>query len=162
DAGDRSISINLGMRDITNEKLVEYILDFLSMCEHPENLIFEILENEDVDDYEAMVRFVDNVHRLGGKISIDDFGSGYSNLQHIANIHSDFIKIDGSIIRNCCNDPESERLVVMIAGWKNLSTRSVDIVAEYVENREIQELLEKHGIDYSQGYLFSKPSRDIG
>ena len=161
DAGDRSISINLGMRDITNEKLVEYILDFLSMCEHPENLIFEILENEDVDDYEAMVRFVDNVHRLGGKISIDDFGSGYSNLQHIAKIHSDFIKIDGSIIRNCCNDPESERLVVMIASWKNLSTRSVDIVAEYVENREIQELLEKHGIDYSQGYLFSKPSPHI-
>ncbi len=155
---DCCFSINLGMRDITNKKLVEYILDELSMCEHPENLIFEILENEDVDDYEAMVRFVDNVHRLGGKISIDDFGSGYSNLQHIANIHSDFIKIDGSIIRNCCKDPESERLVAMIAGWKNLSTRSVNIVAEFVENQEIQELLQKYEIDYSQGYLFSKPS----
>ena len=128
------------------------------MCEHPENLIFEILENEDVDDYEAMVRFVDKVHRLGGKISIDDFGSGYSNLQHIAKIHSDYIKIDGSIIRNCCTDPESERLVAMIASWKNLSTRSVNIVAEYVENREIQELLEKLGIDFSQGFLFSRPS----
>ena len=158
EAGGRSVSINLGMRDIINEKLVEYILDFLSMCEHPENLIFEILENEDVDDYEAMVRFVDKVHRLGGKISIDDFGSGYSNLQHIAKIHSDYIKIDGSIIRNCCTDPESERLVAMIASWKNLSTRSVNIVAEYVENREIQELLEKLGIDFSQGFLFSRPS----
>ena len=155
---DRSVSINLGMRDIANEKLVGYILEYLSVCEHPENLVFEILENEEVDDYDAMVRFVDHVHRLGGKISIDDFGSGYSNLQHIAKIHSDYIKIDGSIIRNCCNDPESERLVALIAGWKHVSTRSVNIVAEYVENREIQELLEKHGIDYSQGFLFSRPS----
>ena len=108
-----------------------------------------------------MVRFVDKIHKLGGLISIDDFGSGYSNLQHIVSIHSDYIKIDGSIVRNCCKDQESENLVALISGWKNLSTREIQIVAEYVENEEIQKKLNRYGIDYSQGYLFSKPSPEL-
>lgn len=158
DIKDKSVSINLSMRDVKNDELVEYIYEFLSTAKYPGNFIFEILENEDVNDYDALVRFVDKIHKLGGLISIDDFGSGYSNLQHIVSIHSDYIKIDGSIVRNCCKDQESENLVALISGWKNLSTREIQIVAEYVENEEIQKKLNRYGIDYSQGYLFSKPS----
>ena len=158
DIEDKSVSVNLSMRDIKNEELVSFIYEFLSTASHPGNFVFEILENEDVDDYEALVRFVDNIHKLGGLISIDDFGSGYSNLQHIASIHSDYIKIDGSIVRNCCKDQESENLVALISGWKSISTREVQIIAEYVENEDIQKKLNKYGIDFSQGYLFSKPS----
>ena len=76
-------------------------------------------------------------------------------------IHSDYIKIDGSIIRHCCENDESERLVALIVGWKDISTREIAIVAEYVENSGIQEKMTRFGIDYSQGYLFSKPSPDI-
>ncbi|MBQ3907503.1 MAG: EAL domain-containing protein, partial [Lachnospiraceae bacterium] len=125
---------------------------------HPENFIFELLENEDVGDYAQLVTFVDKIHELGGLISIDDFGSGYSNLQQILSIHSDFIKIDGSIIRNCCVDKESENIIALITGWKSLSARNVKIVAEFVENEEIQQKLSIYNVDYSQGYLFSKPS----
>ena len=85
----RSVSINLGIRDIKNRDVVENIYGFLATVDHPENFVFEILENEDIDDYDLMVAFVDKVHELGGQISIDDFGSGFSNLQHIASIHSD-------------------------------------------------------------------------
>lgn len=161
DIKDKSVSINMSMRDIKNAELIDYIYEFLSTAKYPHNFIFEILENEDVDDYDAMVRFVDRIHKLGGLISIDDFGSGYSNLQHIASIHSDYIKIDGSIVRNCCKDQESENLVALISGWKNLSTREIQIVAEFVENEDIQKKLNRYGIDYSQGYLFSKPSPEI-
>lgn len=156
-----SVSINLGIRDIKNRELVEFIYDSLSVFPNPQNYIFEILENEDIEDYDLLVEFVDKIHELGGQISIDDFGSGYSNLQHILNIHSDFIKIDGSIVRNCCDNVESENLIALITGWKDLSKRDIKIVAEFVENDEIQKKLTRYGVDYSQGYLFSKPKATL-
>ena len=157
----KSVSINIGMRDVKNQEIVDYIYDFLSTTGHPENFTFELLENEDVGDYGILLNFVDKIHELGGFIAIDDFGSGYSNLQHILSIQSDFIKIDGSIIRNCCVDKDAENLIALITGWKNLSSRNVKIVAEFVENEEIQTKLTIYDVDYSQGYLFSKPAPDI-
>ena len=161
DIEDKSVSINVSIRDIRNPQITDYINDFLSTAKHPEHFVFEILENEDIDDYDEMVRFVDRIHELGAKVSIDDFGSGFSNLQHIAGINSDFLKIDGSIVRRCCEDKQSANLIALIAGWKQLSLHNVSIVAEYVENEEIQKTLLEFNIDYSQGYLFSKPSPDI-
>ncbi len=160
-AQDRSVSINIGIRDIKNRDLVEYICGFLSTAKHPENFVFEILENEDIDDYDELIAFVDRIHELGGLISIDDFGSGYSNLQHIASIHSDYLKIDGSIVRKCCDDEQSANLIALISGWKKLSNTKFRIIAEYVENQAIQDLLLDYNIDFSQGYLYSKPSPDI-
>jgi len=157
----RSVSINLSIRDIKNPEIIDYIYEFLSTADHPENFVFEILENEDIDDYEIMINFVDKIHNLGAQISIDDFGSGFSNLQHIASIQSDYLKIDGSIIRKCCEDREAENLVALMAGWKKLNTRGSKIIAEFVENEAIQQKLLAYGIDYSQGYLFSKPCPDI-
>ena len=160
-AKESSVSINMGIRDIQNPDIVKYIYSFLGTVQKPQNFIFEILENEDISDYDSLMEFVDRIHELGGKISIDDFGSGYSNLQHLMSIHSDFIKIDGSIIRQCCESSESENLIALIAGWKNISSREVKIVAEYVENDGIQNKMTRYDIDYSQGYLFSKPAADI-
>ncbi len=157
-----SVSINLGLRDIKNDDITELIYDNLVSASHPENFVFEILENEDVEAYEYLVSFVDKIHSLGGRISIDDFGSGYSNLQHILSIQADFLKLDGSIVRNCHVDRESENLVALMGAWRDLSSRKMSIVAEYVENKEIQKKLILYGIDYSQGYLFSKPSPQIG
>ena len=157
----RSVSINLGIRDIKNRDVVDYIYDRLSTVSHPENFVFEILENEDIDDYDLLVAFVDKIHELGGQISIDDFGSGFSNLQHIASIHSDYLKIDGSIVKKCVEDEQSANLIALISGWKRLSNRKVRIIAEFVENQAIQDLLLDFGIDFSQGYLFSKPAPEI-
>ncbi len=158
DSKDRSVSVNLGMRDIQNEELTRYIYSFLSTARHPENFVFEILENEDVDEYETLLRFVSRIHKLGGKISIDDFGSGYSNLQHVVNIPADYLKIDGSIVKECCTNKASEGLVQLISAWNRISGRDTRIIAEFVENEAIQDKLLQYGIDYSQGYLFSKPA----
>lgn len=155
------VSINLGMRDIRNKEIVDYIYDYLSVVKHPEIFIFELLENEDIDDYNVMIDFVDRIHELGGKIAIDDFGSGFSNLQHIISLQSDCIKIDGSIVKNCCDSVGAENMIALISTWKSLTDKSIKIVAEYVENEEIQEKVMTYDIDYSQGYLFSKPSPDI-
>jgi EAL domain-containing protein (putative c-di-GMP-specific phosphodiesterase class I) len=161
DVEDKSVSMNVSIRDIKDKEMSEYIFDSLASVAHPENFVFEILENEDIDDYNLMMAFVDRIHDLGGKISIDDFGSGFSNLQHIAEIHSDFIKIDGSIVKRCHENVESEHLVALITYWKKLGDDKVKIVAEFVENQEIQDVLLKYNIDFSQGYLFSKPAPDL-
>ncbi|MBR6401919.1 MAG: EAL domain-containing protein [Eubacterium sp.] len=155
------VSINLGVRDIRNKELIDYIYDFLSTVKYPSHFIFELLENEDIDDYNSMIEFVDKIHELGGKISIDDFGSGFSNLQHVINLEVDILKIDGSIVRNCCDNAGAENLLALIATWKGLTNDQVQIVAEFVENEEIQNKLLSYDIDYSQGYFFSKPSADI-
>ena len=158
---DMSVSINVSIRDIKNAEIVEMIYEFLSTAKYPDHFVFEILETEDIDDYDQLMAFVDKIHTLGAQIAIDDFGSGFSNLQHIARIHMDYLKIDGSIVRNCCDDEECENLVALVADWKKLSNQKFQIIAEFVENEEIQKMLVKHGIDYSQGYLFSKPAPDI-
>lgn len=161
DSENRSVSLNLGIRDIRNEELTGYIYGFLSTVRHPENFVFEILENEDVDEYDTLLRFVNNIRKLGGKTSIDDFGNGYSNLVHLVNIRADYLKIDGSIIRECCRNKASEHLLQLISAWRELDDRESRIVAEFVENEEIQNKLLRYHIDYSQGYLFSKPSPEI-
>ncbi|MCR5122199.1 MAG: EAL domain-containing protein, partial [Ruminococcus sp.] len=158
DISGKSVSVNLGIRDIKNPEITEMIFDFLECSPHPECYVFEILENEDIDDYEELVEFVDRIHELGGLISIDDFGSGYSNLQHIASINFDYLKLDGSIVKKCTQDEQSVNLIALIAGWKQLSNNRMKIIAEYVENQDIQNTLIRYGIDYSQGYLFSKPN----
>ena len=94
-------------------------------------------------------------------IAIDDFGSGFSNLQHIISLQSDCIKIDGSIVRKCCESIGAENMIALISTWKSLTDKSIKIVAEYVENEDIQGKVLAYDIDYSQGYLFSKPSPDI-
>ncbi len=128
---------------------------------YPENFVFEILESEDIDDYTELTEFVDRVHELGGMIAIDDFGSGFSNLQHILGIHSDYLKIDGSIIRRCCDSQESENLLALISGWKSMSSHKISIIAEFVETQEIQNKIVSYDVDYSQGYLFSRPSPEL-
>ena len=158
---DTSVSINVSIRDIKNAEIVEMIYEFLSTAKYPEHFVFEILETEDIDDYDVLMAFVDKLHTLGAQIAIDDFGSGFSNLQHIARIHTDYLKIDGSIVRNCCEDEECENLIALVADWKKLSVRQFRIIAEFVETGEIQAMLQKYHIDYSQGYLFSKPAPDI-
>jgi EAL domain-containing protein (putative c-di-GMP-specific phosphodiesterase class I) len=161
DIKDKSVSINVSIRDIKNKEMLEMIYDKLSSVPYPGNFVFEILESEDIDDYNELTSFVDRVHELGGMVAIDDFGSGFSNLQHLMSIHSDYLKIDGSIIRNCCNNQSSENLLALIAGWKTMSSSKVSIIAEFVENEEIQKKLVGYDVDYSQGYLFSKPKPDL-
>ena len=161
DSDDKSVSINLGIRDIRNKEIIDYIYDFLSTAPNPEKFIFELLENEDIEDYDEMTRFVARIHELGGKVAIDDFGSGFSNLQHVISLQLDVLKIDGSIIKNCADNPEAENLLALISTWKELANHGIVITAEFVENERIQKKLLQYDIDYSQGYFFSKPSPEI-
>lgn len=152
-----SVSINLNVRDIYNHDLLNTIFSNLESTAHPERFIFEIVEGEEITDYDYLREFTNKIHSYGGKIAIDDFGSGYSNLLHVLKIDIDYLKITGEIIKELCQDDSCQDFVSMLANWAN--TRDKKVIAEYVENEEIQQILLKHNVSYSQGYLFSKPHK---
>jgi EAL domain-containing protein (putative c-di-GMP-specific phosphodiesterase class I) len=157
DRTDSKVTMNLSITDIKNNDIVTYILDFLSKAPYPENYIFEIVENEDINDYDYISEFSSQIHKLNAKIAIDDFGSGYSNFMHIINLNFDYIKIDGEIVKDCVTNEKCESVIKMISMWREVQKGNVKVIAEYVENEEIQELIMDNNIDYSQGYYFAKP-----
>ena len=126
---------------------------------HPENYVFELTETEEIEDYHIIAEFVERIHQVGGKIAIDDFGSGFSNIVNIFKIKSDYIKIDGEIVKNIKSDVFAREFLEMIAGWAEKHQK--EIIAEFIENSDIQTLIEENYIRYSQGYLFSEPSDDL-
>lgn len=98
---DKSISINLSFKDILNYEFIDYLDGVLENLkfEDRSRLVFEILESENLNDYDFLEEFVLKYKKLGIKIAIDDFGSGYSNFIRIIRIQPDYLKIDGSLIK---------------------------------------------------------------
>jgi len=151
------VTINIDVNDIYNYDIIHMILDFLKKIPYPENFIFEITESEEIKDYQIIDAFTDAIISAGGKIAIDDFGNGFSNLVHLLKINADYIKIDGEIVKNICNDEYALELMQIISSWAERHNRYV--IAEFVENEEIQKLVKNSGIRYSQGYYYSRPEK---
>jgi len=152
----KDISINLSFLDIKNDLIKRKIFNLLKEYkELSSRIIFEILEDEEIENFDLMVEFINEVKKYGVKIAIDDFGSGYSNYIRLLDYQPDILKIDGSLIKNIDKDEFSKSIVksiVTFAKEQNLKT-----VAEFVENREIADFIKNMGIDYSQGYYYVKP-----
>ena len=102
------------------------------------------------------MRVVKQLRKLGVLIAIDDFGSGYANYGHILEIKPDYIKIDGSLIKNILSDRDSQILVKSIVDFAR--ELNITTVAEYVETEEIFELLKEYGVNEFQGYYFGRPT----
>jgi len=152
----KEISINLSFLDIENDLIKHKIFNLLKEYkEFASRIVLEILEDEEIENFDLMVEFINEVKKYGVKIAIDDFGSGYSNYIRLLDYQPDILKIDGSLIKDIDKDEFSRSIVksiVTFAKEQNLKT-----VAEFVENREIAEIVKKLGIDYSQGYYYAKP-----
>jgi diguanylate cyclase (GGDEF)-like protein len=154
-----TISVNLTPGDIMDTQMQQYIFDKLGQCKKPQNLIFEITENENIKDYDYVKHFVRNVHRYGAKIAIDDFGSGYSNYTHIFELRPDYLKIDGSLIRHIHENRESQVFVKTITTLAN--ELGIKTIAEFICCKEVHEAAKGFGIDEFQGYFIGEPSPDL-
>jgi diguanylate cyclase (GGDEF)-like protein len=155
----REISINLSTQDIINLEMREFIYENLSKIKNPENVVFEILESEKVTDYEVCLEFIKNVKKLGVKIAIDDFGSGFSNFDYILKLNVDYLKIDGSLIKNINKDKNSKIIIETIISF--CKKMNIKTVAEFVSSEEIYNELKLLDIDYVQGYYIGKPESEI-
>ncbi len=152
-----NISINLSIQDITNSEIVNFIIDELSKNKIATFITFELLEHESINDYEVVIDFINTVKKLGCKIAIDDFGSGYSNFIYLLKLKPDYIKIDGSSIKNIHKDKNSYLITKTIHDCAHLL--GIKTIAEYVHNKKVFKTLKKIGIDEYQGYYFHKPSK---
>ena len=123
---------------------------------NPEQVCFEITETVADRDYKQAIHFMNLLkNRLGCQLSLDDIGIGSSNLVNLSKFNVDFLKIDGSFIKNFLDDPYSELVVNFVTSAAKLYGRKT--IAEYVENAQQLQRLEELGVDYAQGYFTGKP-----
>lgn len=152
---EEKISINLTPGDLFNPSIMEVLRKEIKEFGNPKKIIIEITEQESIKDFQRVLKVIKRLRMLGVCIAIDDFGSGYANYAHILTVKPDYLKIDGSLVKNLLTDKDSKILVKSIVNFaKDLNIKTI---AEYVENREIFELLKSYGVDEFQGYYFSKP-----
>jgi PAS domain S-box-containing protein/diguanylate cyclase (GGDEF)-like protein len=153
---DLKCSINLSIEDIQDSTVNAYIIDKVKHCPHSSRIIFEILESEGIKNYELISEFISHVKKYGVEIAIDDFGAGYSNFVYITKLDIDYIKIDGSIIRNIDTDTTSQiitKTIVDFAHQLNIKT-----VAEFVHNSSVNNYLKEVNLSHLQGYFYGEPS----
>ncbi len=151
---EEKISINISAYDISSESFRKWFYRKLSEYPSPEKIIIEFVETENYLD-EMLFEFVEKVRSFGCKISVDDFGSGYATYTTIISLSPGFIKIDGTIIKDIATSENNVIILRSICFMAELI--GAKTIAEFVENQEIQAILEQYGVDFSQGYLFCKP-----
>lgn len=144
------VSINLSSDDLLNESIVDLLVQHADIASR---MLIEILENREVD-YIKVEEILQQLKALGYEICIDDFGSGYSNLDHLLNLSIDYLKLDGSLIKNIHIDQRAHEIIRTLSSFSYKN--NIQVIAEFVENQAIAELLMSFGIEYGQGYLFSK------
>lgn len=150
------IAINLSGHSFNNANLLPYVRDCLQrFSTQPSSIIFEITETAALADIDASIQVMEALRKEGCRFALDDFGVGFSSLYYLKKLPLDYIKIDGSFVRNLTTDTEHQVLVqalVNVASAFNLKT-----IAEFVEDADVLELLASLGVDYAQGYHISKP-----
>jgi len=152
------VSVNIAINDILKENIRMNIYEILEKYRsYTSNLTFEILEDDALESYEILNKFITNIKKYNIKISLDDFGSGYSNFSRVLELQPDILKIDGSLIKNINDSKYSFNLVKTMVDFAKLN--NIKTIAEFVENEEIFNTIKKLGIDYSQGYYFAKPEK---
>ncbi len=150
------LSINLSTLDIEKEETRDKIFELLDKHKNSYNrLVFELLEDENVKDFDVIRDFIRKVKAQGVQIAIDDFGAGYSNFERLLGFEPDILKIDGHIIKNIIDDDYSQNILETIVNFAK--KQNILTIAEFVENEEIYNYLCNQGVDYSQGYFFGKP-----
>ena len=156
---DDAFSINLSVDDILDEKTVQFIEEQIVSHGVGRRITFEILESEGIENYQEVSGFIKTMKQLGCRFAIDDFGSGYSNFEHLLHLDIDYIKIDGSLIRNLDSDENS--LLIVEAIVNIAQKRQLACIAEYVHNQKVLETVQRLGIQFSQGYYLGAPQPDL-
>ncbi len=152
-----SLSINFAYSDIKNQIFVKEIDTFFSNNPSIGNrAVFEITEDESIKNYDDVKKFIKHFKTYGVRIAIDDFGTGFSNFEHILEIEPNYLKIDGSLIKNIATDSRSFTLVQAIVQFSH--KLGIKIIAEFVHNEQVFNMLKDLGVDEYQGYYFSEPS----
>jgi len=151
-------SINLSGQSFSDEKFLPFVIDQFQMSGiDATKICFEITETAAIASYSQANRFINALKELGCKFALDDFGTGLSSFGYLKHFPVDFLKIDGSFVKEILHDPIDREMVRSINEIGHLTGKQT--IAEFAENEDIITMLRGMGIDYAQGYGVSEPKR---
>jgi diguanylate cyclase (GGDEF)-like protein len=151
------LNINISGQSLDSTHFNTTLLNLLK--QHPQlnqKLCFEITETEAITHMSASLSFLNSIKSYGCKLALDDFGSGFSSFSWLKTLPVDFVKIDGSFVLDVLNDKVDAAMVRAI--HQISQEMQIQSIAEFVENQQVADWLQKIGIDYAQGYHFHKPT----
>ena len=150
------VAVNISTRQLCNTDMVAVVEKALNLSGlKPQWLELEVTENVLMQDMERAFRIISELKEMGVRISIDDFGTGFSSLNYLKKLPIDKVKVDKSFVQDLSiGDRDSAIVKAIIAMAKSLT---IETVAEGIETRDQHNFLESMGCDYLQGYLFHKP-----
>ncbi len=153
-------SINITEDDLTSVYLLAYLKQKeLEYKIEPYRVTLEILEGISANGQKNNIEQIKDLKRHGYKIAIDDFGAEYSNFERVLALDIDFLKIDARYIKNIDTDKKSYEIVKAIVNFSN--NMYISVVAEYVHSESVQKVIKELGIEFSQGYYFSEPNKEL-
>ena len=152
------LSVNLSANAFETEDLAAYVKDcFTEYAVPPHHVIFEITESLAVRHHNYVESQITALRKMGCELALDDFGTGYSSFSYLQRLEVDYIKIDGSFIRDLVKNPVDQKMVRLIAEIGREA--GMKTVAEYVQSGPALVLLNELGVDLAQGYFIGRPAR---
>jgi diguanylate cyclase (GGDEF)-like protein len=151
-----SVHFNVSPMEAAHVGTYASIADAMDMWNIPsQTLVIEMTETASIDSIDTAGRFLANLHEMGLRVCLDDFGTGFSSLRHLNDFQVDAIKIDRSFVVSAANDPAK---VPIVAGIIALAHGlNAEVIAEGIETPEQRELISGLGCRLVQGYLFGRP-----
>jgi len=149
-----NVSINVDYVDILNPHIKKSLIHKIKNHDVGEYITLEILESEKVSNFNIVNEFINEIKKLGVKIAVDDFGTGFSNYENILNLNIDYIKIDGSLIKKIDEDIYLNLIKSIVLFSKQ---QNIKVVAEFVSDLKILRYVKNTQIEYSQGYYIGRP-----
>lgn len=150
-------AINLSGMSVSDDQFLAFLKEQFRAHEIlPETICFEITETAAISNLSKAAHLIEEIKAMGCSFALDDFGSGMSSFAYLKNLPVDYVKIDGSFIKNIMNDSVDSALVECMNRIGH--EIGMQTIAEFVENDSILEKLRGFGVDYAQGYGIAKPS----
>ncbi len=154
---DVSLSINLSSHALSDENIIDILRDQISVSGvETSRLILEVTESDVIHNINTAEFLMQKIRSMGFKFALDDFGTGFASYNHLKMLPVDIIKIDGCFIKNIDLSPEDRLFVKLITEIGG--SMKMQIVAEYVENETILNILSEIGVQFAQGYHIGKPA----
>ena len=155
-APDRSLCINLSGQTLGDSAFLEFVVDCLDRTGvAPSRICFEVTENSVITNIEHARRFIGVLHGMGCHFALDDFGRGLSSFANLKNLSLDYLKIDGSFIRNLASDNVNQAMVTAMI--KLARSLNFQVIAEQVEDLSALDSARRMGVDFVQGYQVGRP-----
>jgi diguanylate cyclase (GGDEF)-like protein len=148
-------SLNISAHTLADKEYLPQLVKLVANSGKAHQIIFEITESAAITHIETARSYIRQLKALGCRFSLDDFGSGFSSFAYLCDLHVDYLKIDGSLIRVLGRNPSDTSVVMAIVNMAQ--ALGLKTIAEYIETTDLTALLSTMKVDYGQGYALHKP-----